>query len=159
MAKQSAGLLLYRKRGGQTEVFLVHPGGPLWKSKDQGAWSIPKGEFGDDEEPLEAAKREFQEETGFTASGEFRPLQPIRQPSGKIVHAWAQESDLDADTVKSNSFSMEWPRNSGQMAQFPEIDRAAWFSIETARRKLLKGQLPFLDQLQQALAAASSKTP
>jgi len=157
MAKQSAGLLLYRKRAGSIEVFLVHPGGPFWKNKDQGAWSIPKGEFEDDEEPLEAAKREFREETGFAAEGEFLPLQPVRQPSGKVIHAWAQESDIDAGAVKSNSFSMEWPRGSGRMAQFPEIDRAAWFPIKDARRKMLKGQLPFLDQLQQAVLSRSLK--
>lgn len=149
MTKRSAGLLLYRSRECGPEVFLVHPGGPFWKNKDEGSWSIPKGEFEEDEKPLEAAKREFQEETGFPATGEFLQLEPVRQPGGKIVHAWAQESDLDAAAVKSNSFSMEWPRGSGRMAQFPEIDRAAWFSVETAKRKILKGQLPLLEQLEQ----------
>lgn len=151
MAKRSAGLLLYRDRGSGTEVFLVHPGGPFWKNKDGGSWSIPKGEFEADEDPLEAAKREFEEETGLAANGEFLPLQPVRQPSGKIIHAWAHEADLDAEAVKSNSFSMEWPRGSGRMAQFPEIDRAAWFLIEAAKRKMLKGQLPFLEQLQRII--------
>lgn len=149
MAKQSAGLLLYRKKRRRTEVFLVHPGGPFWKKKDDGAWSIPKGEFETGEEALDAAKREFEEETGFAASGEFLPLQPVRQPSGKVVYAWAQESDLDAEAVKSSTFSMEWPAGSGRMAEFPEADRAAWFPLDTARRKILKGQLPFLDQLEQ----------
>jgi predicted NUDIX family NTP pyrophosphohydrolase len=147
MPKRSAGLLFYRTKGAATEVFLVHPGGPFWKNKDAGAWSIPKGEFEDDEEPLEAAKREFREETGRPASGEFAPLQPVRQPGGKVVYAWAQESDFDAGAVKSNLFSMEWPRGSGRMAEFPEIDRASWFPIETAKRKILKGQVPLLDQL------------
>jgi predicted NUDIX family NTP pyrophosphohydrolase len=151
MAKQSAGLLLYRKKRGITEVLLVHPGGPFWKNKDDGSWSIPKGEFEDDEEPLEAAKREFQEETGFAASGEFLALLPVRQPSGKVIHVWALHSDLDAEATRSNSFSMEWPRGSGRMAQFPEVDRAAWFPITAARRKMLKGQLPFLDQLQKLI--------
>ena len=159
MPKRSAGLLLYRNRGSGTEVFLVHPGGPFWKNKDEGSWSIPKGEFEEDEEPLAAAKREFEEETGFAASGEFLALQPVRQPSGKIVHAWAQESDVDAAAVKSNSFSMEWPSGSGRMAQFPEVDRAAWFPIEDAKRKMLKGQLPFLDQLQRIILADSEKAP
>jgi predicted NUDIX family NTP pyrophosphohydrolase len=158
MAKQSAGLLLYRRKDGRTEVFLVHPGGPFWKNKDEGAWSIPKGEFEAGEEPIDAAKREFQEETGFAANGEFLPLQPVRQPSGKLVHAWAQESDLDASAVKSNTFSMEWPARSGRMAQFPEIDRAAWFPLEAAREKILKGQLPFLDQLQVLANPASPQT-
>lgn len=155
MAKRSAGLLLYRRGKGRTEVFLVHPGGPFWKNKDEGAWSIPKGELESDEEPLDAAKREFHEETGFTASGEFAPLQPVRQPSGKIIHAWALEADLDADAVQGNSFSMKWPGGSGQMVQVPEIDRAAWFTIQAARRKLVKGQRPLLDQLQKAVLTRS----
>lgn len=155
VAKRSAGLLLYRRGKGRTEVFLVHPGGPFWKNKDEGAWSIPKGELESDEEPLDAAKREFHEETGFTASGEFAPLQPVRQPSGKIIHAWALEADLDADAVQGNSFSMKWPGGSGQMVQVPEIDRAAWFTIQAARRKLVKGQRPLLDQLQKAVLTRS----
>ena len=159
MAKQSAGLLLYRKKDGRTEVFLVHPGGPFWKNKDDGAWSIPKGEFEAGEEPFEAAKREFQEETGFAALGEFRPLRPVRQPSGKMVHAWAQESDLDAEAVKSNSFSMEWPPGSGRTAEFPEIDRAGWFPIDAARRKILKGQLPLLVQLEDNVTERSPRRP
>jgi len=154
MARRSAGLLLYRRKGGSLEVFLVHPGGPFWKNKDEGAWSIPKGEFEDEEEPFEAAKREFREETGFAANGEFLALQPVRQAGGKVVYAWAQECDLDAEAVKSNSFSMEWPRGSGGTAQFPEIDRAAWLPLEAARGKMLKGQIPFLDQLQQVIVAS-----
>ena len=147
MPKRSAGLLFYRTKGAATEVFLVHPGGPFWKNKDAGAWSIPKGEFEDNEEPLEAAKREFREETGLAATGEFLPLHPVRQPSGKVVYAWAQESSFDAEVVRSNSFSMEWPHGSGRIAEFPEVDRAAWFPIETAKEKILKGQMPFLDEL------------
>ena len=157
MAKRSAGLLFYRTKGDDTEVFLVHPGGPLWKNKDMGAWSIPKGEFEQDEEPLEAAKREFREETGLTATGDFMPLQPVRQPSGKVVYAWVQKADFDADTVKSNSFSMEWPRGSGRTAEFPEIDRGAWFPLGDAKRKILKGQLPFLDQLRRSVLEGSAE--
>ena len=153
MPKKSAGLLLYRKVCGSMEVFLVHPGGPFWANKDDGAWSIPKGEFDEGEEPLEAAKREFREETGLVAEGEFQPLKPVRQRSGKIVYSWAVNFDLDAAAVKSNPFSMEWPRGSGRMQEFPEIDRADWFKIELARRKILKGQLGLLDQLEQTVAS------
>ena len=153
MPKQSAGLLLYRKKRGSLEVFLVHPGGPFWANKDDGAWSIPKGEFDASEDPLEAAKREFREETGRIAQGEYRPLEPIRQKGGKIVYAWAVHSDLEPAAVKSNSFSMEWPRGSGTVRQFPEIDRAEWFKIDMAKRKILKSQLGLLEQLEQALAS------
>ena len=152
MPKKSAGLLLYRKVRGSVEVFLVHPGGPFWANKDDGAWSIPKGEFDEGEEPLDAAKREFREETGLVAEGEFQPLKPVRQRSGKIVYAWAVHLDLNAAAVTSNTFSMEWPRGSGRMQEFPEIDRADWFNIDLARRKILKGQLGLLDQLEQAVA-------
>jgi len=152
MPKKSAGLLLYRKVRGSVEVFLVHPGGPFWAKKDDGAWSIPKGEFDEGEEPLDAAKREFREETGLVAEGEFQPLKPARQRSGKIVYAWAVHLDLNAAAVTSNTFSMEWPRGSGRMQEFPEIDRADWFNIDLARRKILKGQLGLLDQLEQAMA-------
>jgi predicted NUDIX family NTP pyrophosphohydrolase len=150
--KKSAGLLFFRNSGGVTEVFLVHPGGPFWAKKDEGAWSIPKGEFGDDEEPLEAAKREFKEETGFTAEGEFEVLDPLRQPSGKIVYAWAVRGDMDASAARSNTFTIEWPKGSGKMREFPEVDRAGWFSLKAARQKLLKGQVAFLDQLEEMLA-------
>ena len=153
MAKQSAGLLLFRTKEGLAEVFLVHPGGPFWQNKDEGAWSIPKGEFNPGEEPLGAAKREFQEETGFSANGEFLPLGSVRQSSGKIVYAWALALDVDAEAIKSNSFSMEWPRSSGRLTQFAEIDRASWFPIEIAQRKMLNGQLPFLARLQQTFLA------
>ena len=152
MPKKSAGLLLYRKVRGSVEVFLVHPGGPFWANKDDGAWSIPKGEFDEGEEPLDAAKREFREETGLVAEGEFQPLKPVRQRSGKIVYAWAVHLDLNAAAVTSNTFSMECPRGSGRMQEFPEIDRADWFNINLARRKILKGQLGLLDQLEQAVA-------
>jgi predicted NUDIX family NTP pyrophosphohydrolase len=140
---------LYRKVRSSMEVFLVHPGGPFWAKKDDGAWSIPKGEFDEGEEPLDAAKREFREETGVVAEGEFRPLEPVRQSSGKIVYAWAVQFDLNSASVKSNVFSMEWPRGSGRLQEFPEIDRADWFKTQLARRKILKGQLGLLDQLEQ----------
>jgi predicted NUDIX family NTP pyrophosphohydrolase len=154
MPKKSAGLLLYRKVGSSVELFLVHPGGPFWANKDEGAWSIPKGEFDEGEDPLDAAKREFREETGVVAEGEFRPLKPVRQKSGKIVYSWAVQFDLDAAAVKSNPFSMEWPRGSGKMQEFPEIDRAGWFNIDLARRKILKTQLGLLDQLEQDVASS-----
>jgi predicted NUDIX family NTP pyrophosphohydrolase len=146
MPKKSAGILLYR-RTPTIEVFLVHPGGPLWAKKDAAAWSIPKGEYTDDEDPLTAARREFAEETGMELNGEFTPLEPVRQASGKIVHAWALEGDCDATNITSNNFSMEWPPKSGRQAEFPEVDRAEWFSVEVAREKLNKGQVNLLDQL------------
>ncbi len=141
---------MYRVHKGATEVLLVHPGGPFWAGKDEGIWSIPKGEF-TDEDPLDAAKREFQEETGFAASGAFRPLDPIRQTGGKRVFAWAVEGDCDAGAVKSNTFRMEWPPHSGQWKTFPEVDRAAWFSLPQAKEKILKSQRPLLDQLERML--------
>lgn len=145
--KTSAGILLYRRRGDALEVFLVHPGGPFWAKKDLGAWSLPKGEFEAGEDPLEAAKREFTEETGFPIDGEFRPLQPLRQPSGKTIYAWAVEGDCDPAELRSNTFEMEWPPKSGKRAAFPEVDRAEWFSLEEARERILAGQAPFLDQV------------
>ena len=147
MAKRSAGILLYRFRDGELQVLLAHPGGPFWTRKDDGAWTIPKGEIGDGEDPFEAAKREFAEETGLVLEGEFVALTPIQQKAGKTVLAWATEGDCDAAAIRSNLFSMEWPPKSGKQAEFPEIDRAAWFDIEEARAKLLASQLPFLDQL------------
>jgi len=147
MSKKSAGLLLFRETAAGVEVLLVHPGGPFWAKKDDGAWSIPKGEFADDEEPLAAAKREFEEEMGAPPAGDFIPLDPVRQPSGKLVFAWAVRSDFDPSSLKSNTFSMEWPPNSGRQQLFPEVDRAAWFELDYARPKILKGQAPFLDQL------------
>jgi predicted NUDIX family NTP pyrophosphohydrolase len=151
MPKRSAGILLYRLSAGLLEVLLVHPGGPFWAKKDDGAWSIPKGEFPEDEDPLEAAKREFQEETGSSVPGTCLPLRPLKQPSGKIVHAWMAQGDLDPRDLKSNTFSMEWPPGSGKFQDFPEVDRAEWFSVEAAKLKMLKGQVPFLAQLQAAL--------
>ncbi len=141
---------MYRVRDGTTEVLLVHPGGPFWAGKDEGVWSIPKGEF-TDEDPLDAAKREFREETGFTASGAFQPLDPIRQTGGKRVFAWAVEGDCDAAGIQSNTFRVEWPPHSGQWKTFPEVDRAAWFSLPQAKEKLLKSQQPLLEQLEQML--------
>ena len=136
-------------RGRLVEVFLVHPGGPFWARKDDGAWSIPKGEYGSGDDPLAAARREFHEETGFEVTGSFRALSPLKQASGKVVSAWAVQGDIDAARVKSNTFSLEWPPRSGNKQEFPEIDRGAWFDLPTAARKLQSGQRGFLDQLQQ----------
>jgi predicted NUDIX family NTP pyrophosphohydrolase len=155
MPKHSAGLLLYRRAAGTVEVFLVHPGGPFWANRDDGAWSIPKGEFDPNEDPLDAAKREFREETGLTEKGEYLPLKPIRQKGGKIVHAWAVQCDIDAAAVRSNSFSMAWPSGSGNVREFPEIDRGEWFKIETAKQKILKSQMGLLEQLQESIASHS----
>jgi predicted NUDIX family NTP pyrophosphohydrolase len=152
--KQSAGILMYRYCASRLEIFLVHPGGPFWKNKDAGAWSIPKGEFDKDEDPLEAAKREFHEETGSLLEGGFIALGPVRQRGGKLVYAWAAEGDCKAESIKSNSFTMEWPPRSGKRTEFPEVDRAGWFSIEVAREKILKGQLMLLDELQRILKGA-----
>lgn len=135
------------------EVFLVHPGGPFWAKKDLGAWSLPKGEIVEGEDPLTAAKREFTEETGLTIDGDFRPLQPLRQAGGKTVQAWAVEGDCDPDEVRSNVFEIEWPPKSGKRQTFPEVDRAAWFPIAEARERILAGQAPFLEQLVELLDA------
>jgi predicted NUDIX family NTP pyrophosphohydrolase len=137
------------------EVLLVHPGGPFWARKDLGAWSVPKGEFGEDEDPLEAARREFQEETGLAVSDDFAPLKSIRQAGGKVVHAWAVEGDCDPDVIRSNAFSMEWPPRSGTQQEFPEVDRAAWFTLQQARDKIIRSQQPLLDQLEHILRAES----
>jgi predicted NUDIX family NTP pyrophosphohydrolase len=147
MPKRSAGLLMFRRREGSPEVLLVHPGGPLWKRKDLGAWSIPKGQYTGEEPPLEAAQREFKEETGIEPAGDFLPLGEIRQPSGKLVMVWAFEGDADPSEMRSNTFTMAWPPGSSKMREFPEIDRAEWFPIEAARRKILPGQAAFLDEL------------
>jgi len=152
-AKQSAGILLYRRGAGALEVLLVHPGGPFWKNRDAGAWSIPKGEFDENEEALAAARRELTEETGVVAEGPFVALTPLRQRAGKLVYAWAAEGDCDASAIRSNLFSMEWPPRSGRTAEFPEVDRAAWFTLPQARAKLLEAQLPFLDELQQKMGS------
>ena len=147
MPKQSAGILLYRTVDGQLQVFLVHPGGPFFKNKDDGSWSIPKGEFDERENPLEAAKREFWEETGQNVDGHFIELAPIQQKGGKTVHAWAVEGDIDHETIVSNTFEIEWPPRSGKMQTFPEIDRAAWFDLETAKGKINPAQAVFIDHL------------
>ncbi len=151
MSKMSAGLLMYRRRRGILEVFLVHPGGPFWSKKDAGAWSIPKGEYAAGEDPFEVAKREFREETSFEASGEFVPLTPRKQPSGKIITVWAFEGDCNGSAVKSNTFSMEWPPRSGRQQEFPEVDRAGWFTPPDAKQKIIKGQSGFLEELTQIL--------
>jgi predicted NUDIX family NTP pyrophosphohydrolase len=150
---KSAGILLFRRTTGAVEVLLAHPGGPYWARKDDHAWSIPKGEF-DDEEAEQAARREFTEETGGTVTGELIPLSPVKQKGGKIVHAFAVAQDFDPAGLTSNTFAMEWPPNSGQVAQYPEIDRAAWFTPEAARTKLMSGQLPLLDELLALLGPA-----
>jgi predicted NUDIX family NTP pyrophosphohydrolase len=151
MGKKSAGLLMFRFIDGHLEVFLVHMGGPYWAKKDSGAWSIPKGEYETGEDPFDVAKREFLEETGFTAAGEFRPLTDLKQPGGKLITAWAFEGNCDEKAVKSNTFSMEWPPRSGRFQEFPEVDRAAWFRPEIAKDKIVRGQLPFIDELQSIL--------
>ena len=145
--KRSAGILLYRLRDSELEVFLVHPGGPFWAKKDAGAWSIPKGEFEVGEDPLTVAKREFQEETGFFVEGEFVALTPLKQRGGKVIYAWAVKGDCDADSIKSNTFSIEGPPHSDTKQEFPEVDRAGWFTIPEAREKLLGGQRGFLEEL------------
>ncbi|GAC1308984.1 MAG: NUDIX domain-containing protein [Mucilaginibacter sp.] len=147
MVKQSAGILLYRKNNDQLQVFLVHPGGPFFKNKDIGAWSIPKGEFLPDEDPLAAAKREFMEETGQPVDGEFIPLEPVYLKSGKKVYAWAVEGDIDHEVIDSNLFEMEWPPRSGKMQSFPEIDRAAWFTVGEAKEKINAGQAGLIESL------------
>jgi predicted NUDIX family NTP pyrophosphohydrolase len=147
MAKRSAGLLMFRRKGGELEVFLVHPGGPFWAGKDAGAWTVPKGEYVEGEEPLDAAKREFAEETGFEARGEFIDLGTVRQTSGKIVNAWAFEGDCDPEKLVSNTCEIEWPPRSGRKLEIPEVDRGAWFTMEAARKRILKTQEGFLDVL------------
>jgi predicted NUDIX family NTP pyrophosphohydrolase len=151
VSKKSAGFLLFRFIADQLEVLLVHPGGPFWSKRDDGAWSIPKGEFNESEDPLEAAKREFEEEIGKSVTGEAIPLKPLRQPSGKMVYAWGIKGDFDPETLKSNTFSMEWPPKSAQFQEFPEIDKAQWFSLEVAKIKVLKGQVGFIEQLKEKL--------
>ena len=145
--KQSAGILLYRKKKTRLEVMLVHPGGPFWKNKDAGAWSVPKGEFTDDENALEAAKREFKEETGFICAGKFVALSPVKLKSGKTIYAWALKMDMATEKIKSNDFEMEWPPKSGKMQRFPEVDKAQWFSVEEAKNKINAAQAALLDEL------------
>ena len=144
---RSAGILAFRKKP-LKEVFLVHPGGPFWKNKDAGAWSIPKGEIDLEEDPLAAALREFEEETGIKLEGAFIQLTPVKQKAGKIIEAWMVETDLDAGKIISNEFTMEWPPRSGLMKRFPEVDKASWFSLEEASRKINPGQLPFIDAVE-----------
>ena len=158
MAVHSAGILLFRHKNNKLEVMLVHPGGPFWARKDEGAWSIPKGILDENENPLDAAKREFNEETGLEADGAFIELGEVKQPSGKIVHAWALEKDLDVTEIDSNSFTIEWPKNSGKMREYPEIDRAGWFSLDEARTKILKGQVALLDRLVDVVARQLSES-
>jgi predicted NUDIX family NTP pyrophosphohydrolase len=153
MAKHSAGVLMYRGHDQRIEVFLVHPGGPFWAKKDLGAWSIPKGEYVEAEEPADAAVREFQEETGFAIEGNLRKLGVVRQAGGKLVSAWCVEGNCDAAQLRSNLFEMEWPPRSGRMAEFPEVDRGVWFPIAEARDRILKSQVPLLDMLEQLLQA------
>ena len=147
MPRKSTGILLFRRPRGVLEVLLAHPGGPFWTNRDEGAWSIPKGEFAEDEDPLEAARREFEEELGSSVRGDALPLTPIRQRGGKVVHAWAVEGDLECSLVKSNEFEMEWPPKSGQMACFPEVDRAAWFDVPTALQKINPAQGSIVTEL------------
>ncbi len=151
--RTSAGLLMYRRRPDGLEVFLVHPGGPFWTRKDDGAWSIPKGELSTGEDPLRAARREFHEETGMHARGPFAALKPVKQPGGKIVLGWAFEGECVPEHVHSNTFRMEWPPGSGTEREFPEVDRADWFSLDAARRKILKGQRDLLRQLEDLIQA------
>lgn len=157
MSKVSAGLLMYRIRGGNAEVLLVHPGGPFFRNKDNGAWSIPKGEIDPGEDFLAAAQREFQEETSIKPTGSFIALMPIQQKGGKTVHAWAFEANCDVTAIQSNTFTMEWPPRSGRQTEFPEIDRAEFFDLDTARRKINARQVGFIDELQQILSSGRLK--
>ncbi|MBO0765711.1 MAG: NUDIX domain-containing protein [Hyphomicrobiaceae bacterium] len=156
MPRTSAGLLLYRRRERTVEVLLVHPGGPFWANKDDGVWSIPKGEYAAEEDPLAAARREFAEETGMRPEGEAVALGAFRQSPAKIVNAWAVEGDFDPSTLRSNTFTLEWPPRSGKTREVPEVDRAAWFTPEEAARKLLKGQRPILEALLRRLGGGGA---
>ena len=156
MSKISAGLVLYRRRGGELEFLLVHPGGPFWKNKDAGAWTIPKGEIEEKEDPLTAAQREFEEELGLPPKGSFTELRPVKQKSGKIVLAWAFAGDFDADNIKSNTFSIEWPPRSGRMAEFPEVDRAAFFNLAEAKTKINPAQIPLLEEVVRLQSASEN---
>jgi predicted NUDIX family NTP pyrophosphohydrolase len=149
--KRSAGLLMYRRRGDALELLLVHPGGPFWANKDDGAWSIPKGEYDAGEEPLAVAKREFAEEVGAPPDGDFIDLGEVTQPGRKVVRAFAAEGDFDVARLKSNTFEIEWPPKSGRKRSFPEVDRAGWFAPEEAERKILAGQRPFIERLVERL--------
>lgn len=149
--KKSAGILVYRKKGKDPEFLLVHPGGPFYKNKDINVWSIPKGEYNDEEDAFEAARREFFEETGIRIDGDFYELKPVKQSGGKIVNAWAVEGDPDISNIRSNTFEMEWPPKSGRLMNFPEIDRAEWFSYDEACQRIVKGQIPIIDELNDRL--------
>ena len=151
MARQSAGLLVYKRAKSGLQIFLVHPGGPFWAKKDRGAWSIPKGEFAEGEEALAAACREFREEVGQDVAGPFVALTPRRQPSRKMIHAWAVEGEVDAEALVSNEFELEWPPRSGRMQRCPEVDAGAWFAFDEARGRIQPGQLPILEELAQLL--------
>lgn len=161
MTARSAGLLLYRRSpSGALEVLIAHPGGPFWARKDDGAWSVPKGEFGDADDPLAAAYREFREETGFDPpDAEPFSLGELRQPGGKRVSVWAVEGDVDVASAFSNTFLLEWPRGSGKMREFPEVDRVAWVEVDLARVKLLRGQVPFLDRLLETVSGVAGSPP
>jgi predicted NUDIX family NTP pyrophosphohydrolase len=147
MSKKSAGILLYRIKNKILEVLLVHPGGPFWIKKDAGAWTIPKGELNENEEPFDAAIREMKEETGIVLIGDFIALAPVKQKGGKLVYAWANEHDVDPSEIKSNEFEIEWPPRSGKKKSFPEIDKADWFNIKTAKEKINSGQLRLIEEL------------
>jgi predicted NUDIX family NTP pyrophosphohydrolase len=155
MPRVSAGLLMYRRKGGALEVLLVHPGGPFWSNKDLGAWTIPKGEVAEGEDEETTARREFQEETGLQPEGTLLPLGSVKQKGGKVVHAWAFEGDADAAAIRSNTYSVEWPPRSGQWRTFPEVDRAEWFPLDEARRRINPAQAALIDALERALAGAS----
>jgi predicted NUDIX family NTP pyrophosphohydrolase len=150
MTKKSAGILMYRRFADVFEILLVHPGGPFWSNRDLGAWSIPKGEFGPEEDPEASARRELGEELGIQPEGELLPLGEIRQRGGKIVLAFALQGDFDVSALRSNTFEIEWPPRSGRMQVFPEVDRAGWFDLPTAREKIIDGQRPFLERLDAA---------
>lgn len=151
MPKQSAGILLYRTSDRGLEVLLVHPGGPFFRNKDLGVWSIPKGEFTEGEEPTVVAVRELEEETGYRLEAPLIPITPIKQKGGKIVFAWAAEGDLDAEAITSNTFTLEWPPRSGRMREFPEVDRAAWLTVDEAREKINQAQIAFIEELKRIL--------
>jgi predicted NUDIX family NTP pyrophosphohydrolase len=150
---------MFRRYNRQVQVLLVHPGGPFWRKKEEGAWSIPKGEYPEGEIPLHAAKREFEEETGIKPDGKFLALGEIKQPSGKVNTAWAFEGDCSPEAIRSNTFSMEWPPKSGRQQEFPEVDRADWFALEDARKRIVRGQIGFLDRLAAHFAQIADEDP
>ena len=159
MPSQSAGILLFRRAGGIVQFLLVHPGGPFWAKKDEGAWTIPKGLYEEPENAIDAARREFWEETGATIAGDLVELGKFKQPGGKVISAFAAESDFDVEKLRSNAFSLEWPPKSGKQVEFPEVDRAGWFSLTEAVAKITKGQVPILEKLAAALGLDASAAP